>query len=189
MIDKLKEYPQWKINLEIEPETWDSVEVNDPVNYARFHEYYLTSGRNRIEFVNPTYAQTYCFNVCGESIIRQFYYGMKKIKEHFPDATFLTYSCEEPCFTSCLPQILTSFGFRYAVLKNPDTCWGGYTSAFGKDLVNWKSSDGSSILAVPRYACEKLVAGSTWQTTSWNNSEDFVHTCFKNGIKYPVGMC
>ena len=40
-----------------------------------------------------------------------------KINKHFPEVDFVTYSVEEPCFTSCLPQILKQFGFKYAVLK------------------------------------------------------------------------
>lgn len=189
MVDKLHENPGWKINLELEPETWDSVKINDYENYRLFHEYYESTGRfGRIEFVNPAYAQPYCYNISGESIIRQFSYGMAKTKEHFPHATFLTYSVEEPCFTSSLPQILKSFGFKYAVMRNPNTCWGGYTSAFGKDLVNWIGPDGTSIPAVPRYACEKLSTESTWQTDSWTNSNAFIAACFADGIKYPVGM-
>jgi len=129
------------------------------------------------------------YNISGESMIRQFQYGIAKIQEHFPEATFLTYSCEEPCFTSSLPAILKGFGFRYAVLRNPDTCWGGYTSGFGQDLVTWIGPDGTSIPAVPRYACEQLAENSTWQTTSWNNSPEFIKTCISNGIKFPVGMC
>ena len=189
MVDKLNANPDWKINLELEPETWDSVKVNDYANYRLLQDYYSKIGRvGRIEFVNPAYAQPYCYNISGESIIRQFRYGMTKIREHFPEATFLTYSCEEPCFTSSLPEILNGFGFHYAVLRNPNTCWGGYTSGFGKDLVNWIGPDGTSIPAVPRYACEKLSTNSTWQTDSWSNSNEFVATCFANGIKYPVGM-
>ena len=190
MVDKLEEFPEWKINLEIEPETWDVVKRDDTENYNRLREYYTSTGPgHRIDFVNPSYAQPYCYNISGESIIRHFLYGMEKVKEHFPDAIFDTYSCEEPCFTSCLPQLLLSLGFKYAVLRNPDTCWGGYTTAYGKDLVIWKASDGSSILSVPRYGCEDLVQGSTWQTESWNNSESFIQSCFDNGIKYPAGMC
>jgi alpha-mannosidase len=190
MVDKLIEFPNWKINLEIEPETWDTVRIEDANNFARLQAYYKNIGQyGRIEFVNPAYAQPYCYNISGESIIRQFTYGMEKIVQHFPEAIFSTYSAEEPCFTSCLPQILTSLGFKYAVLRNPDTCWGGYTSAFGNDLVLWKSSDGSSILAVPRYGCEELVEQSTWQTASWNNSPEFIKACFDSGVKYPVGMC
>jgi alpha-mannosidase len=189
MVEKLKEHPDWKINLEIEPETWDSVSVKDPENFKAFQEYFETEGRfGRIEFVNPAWAQPFSYNISGESIIRQFSYGIAKTKKYFPKATFLTYSAEEPCFTSSLPQILKGFGFKYAVLRNPNTCWGGYTSGFGKDLVNWIGPDGTSMPAVPRYACEELSDESTWQTASWTNSIEFIETCFDNGIKYPVGM-
>ncbi len=189
MVEKLKENPQWKINLEIEPETWDTVRVKDSVNFSIFRKYYEEEGRfGRIEFVNPAYAQPYSYNISGESIIRQFSYGIAKTKEHFPEVTFHTYSAEEPCFTSSLPQILKGFGFKYAVLRNPNTCWGGYTSGYGKDLVKWIGPDGTSMPAVPRYACERLSDESTWQTASWTNSEEFIETCFENGIKYPVGM-
>ncbi len=54
---------------------------------------------NQVEFTNPTYAQPYCYNISGESIIRQFQYGIAKINKHFPEVDFVTYSVEEPCFT------------------------------------------------------------------------------------------
>lgn len=67
MIEKLAEYPEWKINLEIEPETWDTVSVKDPENFSVFQEYYETQGRfGRIEFVNPMWAQPYCYTISGE---------------------------------------------------------------------------------------------------------------------------
>ena len=93
--------------------------------YARFK---AIAADRRVEFTNPSYAQPYCYNISGESIIRQFGYGMRKIRSHFPDVEFVTYSVEEPCFTSCLPQILKLYGFKYASLKCPNTCWGGYTA-------------------------------------------------------------
>ncbi|MDD4778071.1 MAG: glycoside hydrolase family 38 C-terminal domain-containing protein [Fermentimonas sp.] len=190
MVDNLKKYPEWAINLEIEPETWDTVSVKDAENFKAFQEYFDKEGRfGRIEFVNPAWAQPYAYNISGESLIRQFYYGIAKTKEYFPNVTFDTYSVEEPCFTSSLPQILKNFGFKYAVLRNPNTCWGGYTTAFGKDLVNWIGPDGTSMLAVPRYAIEGLSEESTWQTDSWTNSNEFITACFNDGIKYPVGMC
>ena len=190
MVDKLNDIPGWKINLEIEPETWDYVKENDAENFKRLQDYYETKGRfGRIEFANPAYAQPYSYNISGESLIRHFTYGMAKINENFPNASFKTYSCEEPCFTSCMPQILKSLGFEYAVLRCPNTCWGGYPAGFGKDLINWQSSDGSSILAVPRYGCEELLKGSTFETSSNRNSTEFIQTCFNYGIQYPVGMC
>ena len=186
MVDKLNEYPDWKINLEIEPETWDSVQVDTPEAYLQWR---TMAGNPRVEWTNPEYAQSYSFNISGESIIRQFEYGIRKIKQHFPDVSFYTYAVEEPCFTSALPQILHSYGFQAAVLKNPDTCWGGYVDGFGNGIIHWIGPDGTSIPALPRYACEELEKNSTWQTTAWGNSNEYLQECEANHVNYPAGMC
>ena len=182
----LEKYPEWSMCLEIEPETWDTVMVRTPEAYARFREW---TGSDRVEFTNPTYAQPYMYNISGESIIRQFTYGMEKLRKHFPQVEYTTYAVEEPCFTSALPQILSQLGFRYASLKCPDTCWGGYTSAYGGELVNWTGPDGTSILTSPRYACEDLQPGSVWQTTAWGNRDEYIRACRESGIRNIVGMC
>lgn len=186
IVDQLAAHPDWRICLEIEPETWDTVQVRTPEAYRHFG---AIAASDRVEFTNPTYAQPYCYNISGESIIRQFQYGIRKIHAHFPDVKFVTYSVEEPCFTSCLPQLLHQLGFKYAVLKCPNTCWGGYTAAHGGELVNWIGPDGTSLLSVPRYACEMLEPGSTWQTTAWANSNEYLSACREAGILHPVGMC
>jgi alpha-mannosidase len=188
--ESLAKNPAWNINLEIEPETWDTVKMNEPGNYIAFKNMLADQSMNaRMEYVNPAYGQGYMYNINGESIIRQFHYGIKKLKEHFPGIIFTTYSSEEPCFTSALPQILTSFGFKYASLKNPNTCWGGYTRAFGGEVINWVGPDGTKIITSPRYAVEALDSHSTWQTTASNNSAVYLDAAFKAGIKHPVGMC
>jgi alpha-mannosidase len=189
MADQLLGHPKWKINLELEPETWDDAKKKDSAAYNEFRNLFTAdSTKDRIEYVNPDYAQSYLFDVEGESIIAQFYYGIKMVHRHFPTATFPAYSSEEPCFTSCLPEILTSYGFKYASLKNPNTCWGGYTSAYGGELVNWIGPDGTGIITSPRYAVEALQPGSTWQTIASGNSPEYIKACFAAGIQHPVGM-
>jgi alpha-mannosidase len=189
LVDMLNKNPEWKINLEIEPETWDKVEKDDPEAYDQFKALAADqSADGRIEFVNPAYAQSYLYNISGESVIRQFSYGIEKIRLHFPNAIFTTYSSEEPCFTSALPQILTSFGYKFASLKNPNTCFGGYAAAHGGELVNWIGPDGTGITTVPRYAVEKLSDKSTWQTIGWENSPNYINAAIAAGIKHPVGM-
>ncbi len=190
MVDQLLAHPDWKINLEIEPETWDSVKVYDPVAYQLFKEALDDPATaERIEFVSPAYGQSYMYNISGESLIRQFEYGIRKINEHFPSVRFTTYSSEEPCFTSALPQVLASFGFQYASLKNPNTCWGGYTRAYGDGPVNWIGPDGTQIITVPRYEVEQLEDSSTWQTTAWANAEEYIHASLESGVDHPIGMC
>jgi alpha-mannosidase len=135
MADMLKENPNWRINIELEPETWARARAVDPTAYADFKALFADQSLNgRIEYVNPAYAQSYNYNISGESIIRQFSYGIKMVRMHFPEAIFTSYSSEEPCFTSALPQILKSFGFKYASLKNPNTCWGDTPAAMP---ANW----------------------------------------------------
>jgi alpha-mannosidase len=190
IVDSLRSHPDWNINLEIEPETWDFVRTNTPDAYKEFKELAVDqSAGGRIEFVNPAYGQGYLWNISGESVIQQLDRGMSKIREHFPNAAFTTYSSEEPCFTSALPEILKSFGFKYAVLKNPNTCWGGYTRAFGGELVNWIGPDGTAIPTVPRYEIEFLKPGSTWETIACANSPDYIRAATAARIEHPVGMC
>lgn len=185
MVDQLDAHPDWCIGLEIEPETWDTVAVRTPDAYRNFQQ---KMAGPKVEYTNPTYAQPYLYNIRGESIIRQFQYGMQKLRQHFPGITFTTYSSEEPCFTSQLPQLLRLLGFKYISLKCPDTCWGGYTEAHGGQLVNLVGPDGSKMITVPRYACEELQEGSVWQTIAWNNSDTFLKACQQAGIQNPVGM-
>ncbi|QHS57509.1 glycosyl hydrolase [Mucilaginibacter sp. 14171R-50] len=189
MVDMLKKNPTWKINLELEPETWDRAMNVDPAAYADFKALFADQSLNgRIEYVNPQYAQSYNYNISGESIIRQFSYGMKMVRAHFPEAVFTSYSSEEPCFTSALPQILKSFGYKYASLKNPNTCWGGYTRSHPGELVNWIGPDGTAITTSPRYEGEKLAPNSAWQTIAWNNSRGYINAAFAAGMPHPVGM-
>ena len=187
LVEQLNRHPDWKINLEIEPVTWDAVKLDDAAAYAAMQAFLADD--KRVEYVNPGFGQSYLFTGSGESMIRQFSYGIRKLREHFPGIRFTTYSTEEPCFTSSLPQVLRSFGFSAASLKNPNTCWGGYTRAFGGELVNWIGPDGNSILTVPRYATEELWKTSTWQTTAWNNGQDYLQSALHYGVKHPVGMC
>jgi len=188
MADMLKNNPDWKINIEIEPETWDAAKVRDPAAYNDFKALFADQSLNgRIEYVSPAYGQSYLYNISGESIISQFHYGIKKVREHFPTAVFTSYSAQEPCFTSALPQLLTSFGYKYVSLKS-STCWGGYTSAFGGELVNWIGPDGTKIITSPRYAVEALLPGSAGQTTAWANRPDYIKACLDAGIIHPVGM-
>jgi len=190
LVEQLEANPGWKINLEIEPETWDVARHYEPEAYAAFKAILEDqSDAGRIEIVNPTYAQSYFFQSSGESMIRQFDHGIRKLREHFPNLIHTTYSSEEPCFTSGLPAVLKSFGYEFAVLKNPNTCWGGYTSAHGGELVNWIGPDGTSLLAVPRYASEALHPTEPWQTTASGNSPEYIAACFEQGIEHPVGMC
>jgi alpha-mannosidase len=190
MVDGLRTHPEWKLNLEIEPETWDFARTNTPEAYEQFNSLVTVRGHDqRVELVNPAYGQSYLWNISGESVIQQLERGLLKLRDHFPDAEIKTYCSEEPCFTSALPGILKSFGFKYAVLKNPNTCWGGYARAHGGELVSWVGPDGTVIPTVPRYQIEALKPGSVWETIAAFNLPVYVSAAREAGIAHPIGMC
>lgn len=186
MCDLLDDNPDFKIGLEIEPETWDSVRVVAPLDYGRLRER-LAEG-DRVEYNNPTYAQPYFFNIGGESVIRQLEYGIRKLEGHFPGIRINTYACEEPCFTSCLPTVLAGFGFKYAAIKNPNTCWGGYSSPARGGIVRWTGPDGTFLRAVPRYSTEAL-GNDVWTTTANGLHPEYYSSAASDGVRHPVAMC
>ena len=72
MVDSLRANPAWKLNLEIEPATWDFVSTNTPDAFVALKQFAADqSASGRIEFINPAYAQSYLWYISGESILQQ----------------------------------------------------------------------------------------------------------------------
>lgn len=187
ILREMERKPGWKVSLEIEPFSWDPLRRRDPDAYRRLQQALQDqSPQGRLEIVSGSYAQPYCWAIGGESNIRQLLYGLALNQEHFPGVIIDTYAVQEPCWTSALPQILRSLGYVRASLKNPSTAWGGYTVGRDADVVHWVGPDGTSIPAVPRYACEELM--ECWRTESITLTSDFVQKCVANGITSPTGM-
>ncbi len=188
ILNAMRSLPQWKISLDIEPASWDDLRRDDPQAYREFQKLIEDqSAGGRVEFVNGTFSQPFGWAQGGESNIRQILRGRQVIHEHFPGAVIETYAVQEPCWASCLPQILRSLGFTAAVLKDPGTAWGGYSAGFDAETVDWVGPDGTSIPSVPRYACEDLL--HVWETESVNASPEFARKCVEHGIAHPAGNC
>ena len=188
ILNVMRSFPQWRISLDIEPASWEDLRREDPRAYREVQR--LLGDRSadaRVEIVNGTFAQPFGWAHGGESNIRQLLRGREIIRGHFPGAVIDTYAVQEPCWASCLPQLLLSLGFTAAVLKNPGTAWGGYTAGFDAEVVDWVGPDGTSIRAIPRYACEELL--NVWQTEAVTGSAEFSRKCVAHGIAHPVGNC
>ena len=54
IVDEMHRHPSWRLGLEIEPETWDSVRSRTPEAYEAFR---TLMKEGRMEYTNPTYAQ------------------------------------------------------------------------------------------------------------------------------------
>jgi alpha-mannosidase len=188
IISRLDLTPEWKLCLDIEAVSWHALAEQDPESYARMTKFLREPRASaRVEMVGGTFSQPYGWAISGESNIRQLVRGLEVIRRSFPGLPVDTYAMQEPCWASCLPQILKSLGFKFAVLKNPSTAWGGYSAGVDAEIINWIGPDGSSIPTVPRYACEELI--DTWHTEAAIGSEAFAQKCLAHGIQHPAGMC
>lgn len=191
ILEALDEYKDWKLSLEIEPESFDYLKVHDNDVYERIKRFVSdTETCGRIEFISGSFAQPFCWAIHGESNVRQLLRGISVIKEHFKTVEIDTYAVQEPCFTSSLPQILKKLGFKRMSLKNP-TAWGGYMDKMKGSMVRLYSADGSYLPAVPRYECEELVSCSATEGAGYEYTaiKGFAEKCVKNKILHPVGMC
>ena len=191
ILDALERYPEWKISLEIEPESFDYLRIHDYQVYKRLQDFLSKEETgDRIEFISGSYGQPFCWAIGGESNIRHLILGNELLQKHFKGVSIDTYAVQEPCFTSALPQICKKLGYKRISLKNP-TAWGGYMGKMKGSMVRLTSADGSYLPAVPRYECEELVSCSATEAAGYDHNaiKGFADKCVKNGIKHPAGMC
>ena len=186
VLDGLDRFPTWKVTFEIEPYSWAAFDKTDPQSMERLRKFLAdATPAGRVEIVSGAYGQGYAWNASGESNIRHIAYGLAELRAVFPGLVVDTYAVQEPCWTSCLPQLLKSFGYRRAVMKN-STCWGGYHAPMiDADLVHWVGPDGTRIPTVPRYTLEALVPPAT--TLGSQPTATFIDRCVAAGIEHPVG--
>lgn len=188
----LEQTPGWKVCLEIEPMSWDVLLRRDPQVYEELKR--LLSDQRvdaPVELVGNSYGQPLAWAFNGESNIRHLTRAREILREHFTGVAEDTYAVQEPCWTSAMPQILRSMGFARAILKNSTTTF-GYTTGFDADMVEWIGPDGSSLPAVPRYACENPVHPHKLESCMLGLSDDkiadFARKCIEHGIPHPSGM-
>jgi len=186
----LETYPQYKVNLEIEPYTLEKLKYGPHFEWEQSQiivadssiingiKKYIEMGK--IELVGGTYTQPLLFAISGESCIRQIKIGSDVIKDIF-GVNLETYATQEPCFTSQLPQILNGFDFKYAVLKNTWALFGN-PPAIKKSRVWWIGPDGSKIDTSPRYEFNQYYNYVLDIYPSYN----FMRQAYKEGIENPV---
>jgi alpha-mannosidase len=188
ILSAMREFPEWKLSLDVEPSSWEVLQREDPQAYHELALYLKDNSLNsRVEMVAATFAQPYGWAISGESNIRQLQRGLQVIHEQFSETRVVTYAVQEPCWASCLPQILRSLRFDGVSLKNASTAWGGYAAGFDADVFSWIGPDGTEIATIPRYAVEKLQ--KTWETESVDATPEFSEKCVAHGIPHPAGMC
>ena len=187
ILECLKAHPEWRINIDVEPVSWDYLKERDPVAYEELSVLVRENSENgRVEIVAGSYGQPYGWITDGESNLRHLILGREILRKHFPEISVDTYAVQEPCWTSALPQMLRQLGYRRASLKNASTAWAGYSEGYPAETVDWMGPDGTSVPTIPRYTCEGLLP--VYSTEAQHAKEEYMEKCIQAGITHPVGM-
>jgi alpha-mannosidase len=159
----LDRYPGFKIGLENEAYTYDSLAEHDPKLLAEIRAA-LQRYAGRFGIGTCTYGQPLSTFINEESNIRQIAYALEADRRHF-GCSPETYLMSEHAMHSQLPQILVGFGFRSAIMRSHFMMY-GYNPTFDAAVGWWTGPDGSRIPAVPTYKGEGAEFGRT-TTDNW----------------------
>ncbi len=90
----------------------------------------------------------------GESLIRQFYYGKKYLKDEFDVESCLFWIPDSFGYPSSLPQILVGCGIPYMMTAKILWNYNGHQT-FEKQFFKWRGNDGSEVIVhIPStYVC------------------------------------
>jgi len=158
----LDRYPGFKIGLENEAHTYDQLAEQEPEVLEEIRRY-LREYEGRFGIGTCTYGQPLSCFINEESNIRQLEYGREATLRHFGRAPGV-YLMSEHAMHSQLPQILSSFGFRSAIMRTHYMMY-GYNPTFDAAYGRWIGADGSQIPAIPTYPGE----GAEFAKTTYDN--------------------
>lgn len=115
-------------------------------DYLKYHPYDEERIKKLVRegklIVGPIYTQTDQMVVSGESIIRNFYYGIKRAK-YFGEYMKSGYTPDAFGQSAQMPQILNGFDIKYNTFKR-----GFGEKHYPKNEFYWKSPDGSIVFNV-----------------------------------------
>jgi len=157
-ISWLDRYPGFKIGLENEAYAYDYLAEHDPALLEELRAD-LKKYRGRFGIGTCTYGQPLTTFINEESNIRQIAYAIKTDQKRL-GYTPVIYLMSEHAMHSQVPQILTGFGFRGAIMRTHFMMY-GYNPTFDLPIGWWVGLDGSRIPAVPTYPGEGAAFGRT----------------------------
>jgi hypothetical protein len=157
-ISWLDRYPSFKIGLDNEAHLYDYLAEKRPELLEELRGY-LRKYAGRFGIGTCTYGQPLSQFINEESNIRQIAYAIRADREHL-DYTPTIYLMSEHAMHSQIPQILTGFGFKGAIMRTHFMMY-GYNPTFDQPIGWWVGLDGSRVATVPTYVGEGAEFGKT----------------------------
>lgn len=138
VLNLMRQYPEYRF-MHSSPQLYQFLKQDYPEIYARVKER-IEAGQWEITGGMWVEADT---NIpSGESLIRQFLYGKRFIREEFGRETKLVWLPDVFGYSAALPQIMKKCGMQYFMTTK--ISWNQYNQ-FPHDTFLWKGIDGTEI--------------------------------------------
>lgn len=134
----MEEYPDYKF-MSSQPQLYEFVKERYPALYERIRQR-VKEGRWEAE--GGMWIEADCNVTSGESLIRQFLYGKRFIKEEFDKDSKVLWLPDVFGYSAALPQIMKKCGIEYFMTTK--ISWNQYNK-LPVDTFWWKGIDGTEI--------------------------------------------
>lgn len=135
----MRQYPEYRF-MHSSPQLYKFLKEDYPEIYARVKER-IRSGE--WEITGGMWVEADTNLTGGESLIRQFLYGRRFIKEEFGVDTNILWLPDVFGYSAALPQIIKKSGIKYFLTSK--ISWSQF-NRFPYDTFNWRGIDGTEVL-------------------------------------------
>ncbi|RPI77981.1 MAG: alpha-mannosidase, partial [Chloroflexi bacterium] len=135
----MRQYPEYRF-MHSSPQLYKFLKEDYPDIYARVKER-IRSGE--WEITGGMWVEADTNLTSGESLIRQFLYGRRFIKEEFGVDTDILWLPDVFGYSAALPQIIRKSGIKYFLTSKMS--WSQF-NRFPYDTFNWRGIDGTEVL-------------------------------------------
>ncbi len=136
----MEQYPEYHFTVS-QPQLYQYVKEDEPALYAQIK---ARIAEGRWEPTGGMWLEPDTNVPRGESLVRQFVYGMRFFEQEFGRRTDLLWLPDVFGYSAALPQIMRGVGIRHFMTSK--ISWND-TNAFPHDTFRWRGTDGSEVLA------------------------------------------
>ena len=138
VLNLMKQYPEYRY-MHSSPQLYQFLKEDYPEIYEQVKE---KIAQGRWEITGGMWVEPDTNIPSGESLVRQFVYGKRFIREEFGKETHLVWLPDVFGYSAAFPQIMKKSGMKYFMTTK--ISWNQYNH-FPYDTFMWKGIDGSEI--------------------------------------------
>ncbi len=139
VLSLMERYPEFRF-MSSQPQLYDYVKKNAPDVYAKIKE---RVAEGRWEPEGATWVEPDCNLAGGESLVRQFMYGLRFFEEEFHKKNEILWLADVFGYSAALPQIMRKCGIKYFMTTK--ISWNEFNK-MPYDTFLWEGIDGTKVL-------------------------------------------